>query len=146
MTRYEGAAYANASNYVLLSARGKAGADNIGGDGGAQMAAGGDGREVADQRNILTRFMMHGKLMASGVELAAEKAASNRGRRRGRGSGPCHPPKKVELSKSRLMRRLAGRETANEDNHIMGNLAYGQKKGGSSKAREGLAFTLSAQT
>ena len=50
--------------------------------------------------------MMPGKLTASGAELVAEKAASNRGR--DRGSGPGHPPKKVGLAKSRLVGRLAG--------------------------------------
>ena len=65
--------------------------------------------------------MIHGKLTASRADLAAEKAASNRGR--GRGSRPATPPKKFGLAKSRLLVRLAGREAANEDNDIMGDLA-----------------------
>ena len=56
-----------------------------------------DKRSIADQRNNLKRFMMHGKLTASEAELAADKAASNRGG--DRRSGPRHPPKKVGLSK-----------------------------------------------
>ena len=52
---------------------------------------GGGRRAIAYQRDNLERFMMHGKLMASGSELAAKKAESNRGR--GRGSGPGPPPK-----------------------------------------------------
>ena len=46
-----------------------------------------DDRAIADQRNKLMRFMIHGKLTTSGVELAAEKAASNRG-----GSAPAISP------------------------------------------------------
>ena len=76
---------------------------------------------IADHRNNLTSFMLHRKLTASGAELADEKAESNRGR--GRGSGPGHPPNKVWLAKSRLLGRLEGREVADEDDDIMGDLA-----------------------
>ena len=44
--------------------------------------------------------------MASGAELAAEKAEINNGR--GRGSGPSHAPKKFGLTKSSLLGRLVG--------------------------------------
>ena len=37
-----------------------------------------DKRDIADQRNNLTRFMMRGKVTTSGAELAAEKVTSNR--------------------------------------------------------------------
>ena len=47
-------------------------------------------RSIVGHRNNLTRFMMAGKLTASGVDLAAEKAARNRERLRGSGRG--HPP------------------------------------------------------
>ena len=67
------------------------------------------------------RFMMHGNLTAIRADLAAKKAASNRGS--GSGSGTATPPKKVGLAKSRILGRLAGREAANEDNDIMGDLA-----------------------
>ena len=43
-----------------------------------------------DQRNNLTRFMMHGDMTTSGEDLAADKTASNK--RRGRESGSGHPP------------------------------------------------------
>ena len=69
-------------NYVLLFIRGEVGADKKGGDGGIY---GGDGvgrRAIEDQRNNLKRFMIHGDMKASGAELAAKKAASNRGRGR----------------------------------------------------------------
>ena len=80
-------------NCVLLSVGEKVGVDKNRGNGESADGGGCGGRAIADQRNNLTRFMMHGKLMASGAELAAEKAASNRGR--GRGSGPGHSPKRV---------------------------------------------------
>ena len=50
---------------------------------------------------------MYRKLTASGTELAAEKAGSNRGR--DREISPGHLPKKVELAKSRLLGRLVGK-------------------------------------
>ena len=43
--------------------------DKNGGDEGSADGGGGGGRAIADQRKNLTRFMMHGKLMASGAEL-----------------------------------------------------------------------------
>ena len=50
---------------------------------------------------------MHRRMTARREELAAENAASNRGR--DRGSGPVHPLKKVGLDKWRLLGRLTGR-------------------------------------
>ena len=79
-------------------------------------------RAIEDQRNNLTSFIMNRKLTTSGVNLAAEKAESNRGR--GRGSGPSHTPKKVGLDKSRHLGRLAEREADNKDDDIMGDLEY----------------------
>ena len=91
-------------------------------------------RSISDHRNNLTSFMMNGKLTARGAELAAKKAASNRGK--GRGSVPSHPPNKVGFSKSRLMGRLSGREAAEEDKDTMGDMEYRKRKGGSTKARK----------
>ena len=88
--------------------------------------------------------MMHGKLTASWTERASEKAVSNRDR--GRGSGPDHPLNKVELAKSRLLGRLAGREAADNGDNIMVDLAYRERKWGSDKARKDLTFTLRDQT
>ena len=112
------------------------GIDNNRGDGGS---ADGGGRAIADQRDNLTRFTMHGKLTESRAELTGEKAASNKGR--GRGSGLGHPPKKVGLAKSRLLGRLAGREVVGEYKDIMGDLAYHKRKGESAKINKGLTFT-----
>ena len=126
-TRYEGVAEANPLNYVLLSVGGEVEADKNGGDGGSADGGGGGGRAIADQRDNQTRFMMDGKLTASRAELVAEKAAIIKGR--GRGSGPGHPPKKVGLAKSKLLGRLAEGETVGEDDDIMGDLAYRERKG-----------------
>ena len=101
--------------------------DKNGGDRGSDNGCSGGGRAIADQRNNLTRFMVHRKLTASGAKMAAKKAGSNWGR--GRGSGPVHPPKKVGLAKSGLLGRLAGREAAGEDDDIIGDLAYREKNG-----------------
>ena len=65
--------------------------------------------------------MMHGKLTASGAELAAKKLASKRWR--GRGSSPDHPPKKFGLTRLMLMGRLTGIYAAGKDNNIMGDMA-----------------------
>ena len=88
--------------------------------------------------------MIHRKLTESREELAATKAGSNRGR--GRGGGPSHPPKKIGLAKSRILRRLVGREVANKDDNIMGDLSYSESKGVFTQVRKGLAYTLRAQT
>ena len=61
---------------------------------------------------------MHGNMMASGADLAAEKVVSNRGRVRG--GCPGHSPKKVGLAKSRVLWRLAGREAADKYNRSWG--------------------------
>ena len=65
---------------------------------------------------------MHGKLKLIGADLVDKKVASNMGR--GRGVGPVHTPKKVGLAKSRLLGGLAGRKADDEDNNVMGDLAY----------------------
>ena len=53
-------------NYYLLSIKGKVGADNNRGGGESTDGGGGGGRAIADQKNNLTRLMMHGNLTASG--------------------------------------------------------------------------------
>ena len=59
---------------------------------------------------------------------ADEEAAINKGISRGSGSG--HTPKKVGLAKSRLLGRLLGMETSDEDDNTIRDLAYLQRKGG----------------
>ena len=107
LTWYKRVAEANPSNYILISFGGGCRADNNGGNGWSSNGANGaDGGiiSIADHGENMKRFMIHGKLMAGGADLAAKKMGSNRGR--GRGSGPGHTPKKVGLAKSRLLRRL----------------------------------------
>ena len=89
MNRYEGAAEAFPSKCVLISYGRKVGSDDNGGDGGSTKGGGRGGRSIVDQRNNLARFTMHGKLTASGADLAAEKAVSNRG------SGPAISPRRL---------------------------------------------------
>ena len=79
---------------------------------------------------------MHGKRMASGVELVAKKAANNKGR--GMGRGPGHLPEKVGLDKSKLLGRLMGREAADEEYGIMGDMAYHDREGGPPRRERGL--------
>ena len=88
--------------------------------------------------NNLKRCTLRCKLTASGAGLAAKKAASNRGR--GRGRCPIHIPKKIGLSKSKILVRLVGREAVNEDNNIMGDMAYCERKGVT--PRQGRASSL----
>ena len=102
------------------------------------------GRAISDQRENLTRFMIHGKLTVNGAELAAKKAASNKSR--GRGCGPGHSPKKVRLADLRLLGRLLGREADDEGDESMEGLEYHESRGGSIKARKGITFTLRSPT
>ena len=93
MTRYEGATEAIPLNYFLLSVRGKVGTGKNRGDRGRTDGSGCGGRAIVDQRYNLVRFMMHGKMTASGAELAGKKTVINRGR--GRGSGLAIPPRRL---------------------------------------------------
>ena len=68
-------------------------ADKDKGYGGSAGGGGGSGRAIANRRNNLTSFMMHGMMVAIGAHLATVKAVSNRGR--GRGRGPGHPPRRL---------------------------------------------------
>ena len=63
----------------MLYLGGKVRADKNGGVGGGINCGGGGVRDIADQRNNPTRFMMHGNLKEGGAEMAAEKAVSTRG-------------------------------------------------------------------
>ena len=60
--------------------------------------------------------------------------------------GPATPPNKVGLKKWRFLGRLTWREAVGEDNEIMLDLEYCDRKGESAKERKGLTFTLSTQT
>ena len=54
-------------------------------------------------------------------DLAAKKVARNMGRRRGSSAG--HNPNNIGLAKSRILGSPAGREAADKDYNIMGDLA-----------------------
>ena len=92
-TQYERVAEANLLNYVMIHIRGEVVEDKNGeerGSGSGGRYKGGR-RAITDQRENLTRFMMHRKLAASREDLSADKAAGDRGGRRE--SGPSHPPR-----------------------------------------------------
>ena len=80
-------------SYALLSVRGEVGADNNIGERGSADGDRGGGRDIANHRDNLTRFMIPGKLTACGAEMTDERAASNMGR--GRESGPAIRPRSL---------------------------------------------------
>ena len=96
-------------------------------------------RAILDQSNNLKRFMMHGKLTASRAELADDKAVRNRGRCRG--GGPEHPPQEGWVGKVQASGEAGGERGCQKGNGTMGDMVYRNRKGGSAKARKGLAFT-----
>ena len=109
------------------------------GAGGGADGGWGSVRAIADQRDNMMRFMMHGKLMASGEELASKKVVRNSGRYKG--GRPRPSPKKIGLEKLTLLGMLAERESVSEEDNTMGYLTYRESRGGSAKARKGLIFT-----
>jgi len=84
---------------------------------------------ITDQRNRMTRYMMHGRKGDTGGGIA------NVGQ-----------PVKIGMAKSRLLGKLASKARADdpegEDDDVMKDLAYRERKGGSAKARKELLSTL----
>ena len=87
-TRYEEAAAENPSKCTVISVRRKIEADKNVWDRGSSDGKGRSGRAVSEQREKMMRIMMNRNLTASGADLAADKAARNRGRGRGGRSRP----------------------------------------------------------
>ena len=92
---------------------------------------------INDQRNRMTRYMMHAK---KGGTVAAEASAVL-------GGGAGKPVKNIGMAKSRLLSKLStkARAAAGEDaddDDVMGDLAFRERKGGSAKARKELLTTL----
>ena len=92
---------------------------------------------INDQRNRMTRYMMHAK---KGGTVAAEASAVLSG-------GAGKPVKNIGMAKSRLLSKLStkARAAAGEDaddDDVMSDLAYRERKGGSAKARKELLTTL----
>ena len=92
---------------------------------------------INDQRNRMTRYMMHAK---KGGTVAAEASAVLSG-------GGAKPAKSIGMAKSRLLSKLStkARNAVGddaEDDDIMSDLAYRERKGGSGKARKELLTSL----
>ena len=138
MTRYEGVAEAVPSKYILLSVGRKVGADKNGGNRGSADGGGCGGRAIVDQRNNLARFTMHGKLTASGADLAAEKAVSNRG------SGPAISPRRLSWPSRGFWGGWRGERWAMRTTTSWGIWNNARGRGVSAKARKGPAYILRA--
>ena len=84
---------------------------------------------INDQRNRMTRYMMHGRKggAAGGIADVGQ-------------------PVKIGMAKSRLLGKLASKARADdpedEDDDVMKDLAYRERKGGSAKARKELLASL----
>jgi len=91
---------------------------------------------INDQRNRMTRYMMHAK---KGGTVAAEASAVLSG-------GASKPVQNIGMAKSRLLSKLSTKARATtgeeDDDDVMGDLAYRERKGGSAKARKELLTSL----
>lgn len=77
---------------------------------------------IEQQRNTVTRYMMHGKLSNDKNEAAAAIASGVRG---GRRMGPA--PK--ALSRARLLGKLAGNNDMDDGDDVMGDIKFETRKG-----------------
>ena len=98
---------------------------------------------IEQQRNLVTRYMMHGRYANAATdknEAAAALAAGVAGR--GRGGRPLGPPPKA-MSRARLLGKLAGNGGGKdeEDEDVMSDLKFESKKG-SSRARKELLSSM----
>ena len=88
---------------------------------------------INDQRNRMTRYMMHGRSGGAAGGIADVTGAGGQ-------------PIKIGMAKSRLLDKLASKSRANdpevEDDDVMKDLAYRERKGGSAKARKELLTSL----
>lgn len=102
---------------------------------------------IEQQRNVVTRYMMHGRYANSASdknEAAAALAAGVVSVGRGRGGRPVGPPPKA-MSRARLLGKLtgsggggggAGGNKEEEDDDVMGDLKFETKRGGSRARKE----------
>ena len=96
---------------------------------------------IEQQRNLVTRYMMHGRYANAATdknEAAAVLAAGVAGR--GRGGRPMGPPPKA-MSRARLLGKLAGGGKEEDDEDVMSDLKFESKKG-SSRARKELLSSM----
>ena len=99
---------------------------------------------IERQRNVVTRYMMHGRYSNNASDRSAADAALasgvvSVGRGRGRPMGP--PPK--AMSRARLLGKLAGggEKDEGDDEDVMGDIKFSSSKG-SSRARKELLSSM----
>jgi len=97
---------------------------------------------IEQQRNVVTRYMMHGKFANSASDKNEAAAALAAGVVSvGRGGRPVGPPPKA-MSRARLLGKLAGGfgggagGKEEEDDDVMGDLKFETKRGGSRARKE----------
>ena len=120
-------------NYVLLSVKGRVGRIRTEEKDGESTNGG--GRAILYQMNILTRFMMRGKMTTSGSGLSAEKAESNRGR--DRESGPGHPPQEGWVGQVEASREAGKERDGQQGQRHHGGYGIPQEEGGVLQRKEG---------
>ncbi|EJK73962.1 hypothetical protein THAOC_04390, partial [Thalassiosira oceanica] len=155
-SQYHGVVEANSSSYIVLSVdSSSAPAPNNGGGDSEAVQASEDisvqpvygfhsfsqpnkvtglsmeeaERAIEQQRNAVTRYMMHGKLANADDADAAAAELGGRGRIR----KPMGPKPKA-MSRARLLGKLAG--GGDEDDDVMGDVRFSSSKGGSAARRE----------
>ena len=155
-TQYHGVVEANSSSYVVLSVdSSSASAANHGGGASQAVTASEDisvqpvygfhsfsqpnkvtglsmeeaEHAIEQQRNAVTRYMMHGKLANADDADAAAAELGGRGRIR----KPIGPKPKA-MSRARLLGKLAG--GGDEDDDVMSDVRFSSSKGGSRARRE----------
>jgi len=98
---------------------------------------------IEQQRNVVTRYMMHGKLSASQGTSSDAKSAGMGGGGRGIGRPLGQAPK--NMGRARLMGKLGGGGGKNDgdDDDVMGDVRYSSSsQGGSSRARRELVSSM----
>lgn len=97
---------------------------------------------IEQQRNVVTRYMMHGKFANNATDKNEAKAALAAGVAMGRGGlgRPMGPPPKA-MSRARLLGKLAGGKGEEEEDDVMTDIKFETKRG-SSKARKELLSSM----
>ncbi|KAL7472270.1 hypothetical protein ACHAXS_012603 [Conticribra weissflogii] len=98
---------------------------------------------IEQQRNVVTRYMMHGRLSSQAADKNEAAAAIASGVAvTGRGNRPMGPPPKA-MSRARLLGKLAGGEDkgGDDDDDIMGDVKFANSRG-TSKARRELLSSM----
>ncbi|KAL7550829.1 hypothetical protein ACHAWF_014034 [Thalassiosira exigua] len=99
---------------------------------------------IEKRRDVVTRYMMHGKLSAQGNSSEARAAlASGVVKGGGRAGTRRLGPAPKAMSRARLLGRLAGGGGGDDDeDDVMGNVRFSSSRGGSSRARRELLSSM----